>query len=307
MGGSIRFFTGASSSDAPTNGSSRRKKFGLRTRQGLKPTGENNSTSTFSSPSTPPKKTTKSLTPSSVASTVSTGGESSSHLSFDDFSASSLSPSDPPCSCSRCRSADGNDSLSRRLIVQMTEELWTASPRQGEPVALIRFPRERDEIVLLRADGESWGVILPTLAENGGYEYEVYAFEPCARRQDDLTTCPVQISSSPAFLYARIYAKKQLGTGDCPCFDFTCQMSNRRYTADKILWSTFQSRAFCIKEITSTAIQRNRSATLLTASAARITCLSPTSREVLVYPTVDPMLMIAFVAVMEEVVLVSNL
>ena len=42
-------------------------------------------------------------------------------------------------------------------------------------------------------------------------------------------------------------------------------------------------------------------------NAARVTCLTEMDREVLVYPRVDPMLMLGFVAVMEEVVLLSNL
>jgi hypothetical protein len=150
---------------------------------------------------------------------------------------------------------------------------------------------------------QSCGVILPSTSSpcrsttDGCYEYTLYSFEPCSEKQ-----APAAITiagTERLFLYARIRAEQVFGMGDCTCYNFTCHTeTQRQFTADKVLWSTFQSKAFCVKETTMGQDAAN---------AARITCLTETDREVMVYPRVDPMLVLGFVAVMEEVVLLTNL
>lgn len=107
----------------------------------------------------------------------------------------------------------------------------------------------------------------------------------------------------------------------------------RCFVADQIRWSTLQGRAFCIHEerkvephpstpsssvesmmsqstTTTRPSSSSSSSTTITLQrqpAARVTNLHPHERELLVFPAVDPILMMAFLAVMEEVILLSNL
>lgn len=282
MGRSIRFFTAGTGTNSSCVGG--KGMFGRRSSTSAQSDG-----TALRLRSLPLKDGSDSLRIcASSASTASTG-ESSSH-SHGDLSATSP----------LCTTAKENGSLSQRLMVRMNGESWNVSPRRGDLIASLRFPSHRDEMRLYDNSGQSCGVILPSTASptsaDSCFEYTLYSFESSFEKQPP----SIKIEGAPSlFLYARIRAERERGTGDCACYNFTCLTETRRqFTADKVVWSTFRSRAFCVRETMANQDSTN---------AARVTCLTEMDREVLVYPRVDPMLMLGFVAVMEEVVLLSNL
>jgi hypothetical protein len=132
----------------------------------------------------------------------------------------------------------------------------------------------------------------------------------------------------PGTLYATIRAQERrpnttttTASTTTGAFSFSCttHAEGRHFVADHIVWSTLQGRAFCVQEQerddeTNTATQEPTNTALLLVNekpkrrvAARITHLNAHEREILVYPTVDPLLMMSFLAIMEEVMLLSNL
>lgn len=194
-----------------------------------------------------------------------------------------------------CPTAQEHQSLSQRLIVRMDQNAWNVSTRKGEPLASLQSPPHRDEMILHDNNGQECGVIIPTRSSvaRGKFEYNVYTFQPTSPHQTPAMESNV-LGVPSFYLYARFRAEQDAHDS----FRFYCSTQRGKcFQADKIVWSTFQSWAFCIKEImTSTPV-----------TAARVTCLSDSERELLIYSRVDPLLMVAFVAVMEEVVLVSSL
>lgn len=231
-----------------------------------------------------------SLEPFSVTSTAST--EESSAQSLDDIT----------LHAPLCPTVQEHPSLTQRVIVRMDRHLWKVSPRRGDTFASLEFPSYRDEMLLYDREGHECGVIIPTpsSAAKSHCEYTVYTFHPCSADQS-----PAMQSGVPGvpsfYFHARFCAEQGNSNVDgrsLDCFRFHCYTyDGRHFLADKIVWSTFQSWAFCIKQASDSTFR----------TAARVTCLTTSQRELLVYPRVDPILMVAFVAVMEEVVLVCSL
>lgn len=231
----------------------------------------------------------------SSESTVS-AGESSSSQSFDEASVASTKP--------LCATAPESVALSQRLVVHMSHQVWQVRHRRGDPIASLQSPPNRDEMIVHDGNGKECGVIIPTSSSTtrGCHEYTLYSFEPCFENQKPTITGEPESGIPSFYLCARIGAEPDQGPGKgAGCHRFLCRTRDgRHFAADNILWTTFQSRAFCIRETTKV-----KGCTGI--SAARVTCLTEKDRELIVYHRVDPILMLAFVAVMEEVVLVTNL
>lgn len=240
---------------------------------------------------------------SSASASTTSAGESSSCQSFEDVKVTTNSL----CSSATTRE---NGSLSRRLMVQMCGDTWKVSPRRGETIASFQFPPHRDEMLLQDRAGRECGVIIPadSSTTRRSHEYTLYSFKPCFENQEPTIKGDAANDIPSFYLSARICARLDLAVGawkQTSCHSFTCRTQDgRQFTADNILWSSFQSRAFCIKE---TTVDSRDCSTSSVCNAARVTCLSDTNRELLVYRGLDPILMLAFVAVMEEIVLVTNL
>lgn len=230
------------------------------------------------------------LQPPSVTSTASTG-ESSAQTLEDIILKAPL-----------CPTAQEHPSLTQRVNIRMDQHLWKVSPRRGDSFASLEFPPHRDEMLLHDREGRECGVIIPARSSTAQShcEYNVYSFHRCS--EDQTPVMESRVPGVPSFYFhARFCAEQGNNINDdrnLDCFRFHCYtFDGRHFIADKIVWSTFQSWAFCIKQASESTI----------CTAARVTCLTTSQREVLVYPQVDPILMVAFVAVMEEVVLVSSL
>jgi hypothetical protein len=230
------------------------------------------------------------LKPSSATSNASTG--ESSEQTLDDII----------LKAPLCPTAQEHPSLTQRVIVRMDRHLWKMSPRRGDSMASLEFPPHRDEMLLHDSNGHECGVIIPTRSSTAQShcEYNVYSFHRCS--EDQSPAMESRVPGVPSFYFhARFCAEpsnSNVDDSNLDCFRFHCYTyDGRHFIADKILWTTFQSWAFCIKQVVDSTVR----------TAARVTCLTTSQREVLVYPRVDPILMVAFVSVMEEVVLVSSL
>lgn len=165
----------------------------------------------------------------------------------------------------------------------------------------LNFLPYRDEMILQNAEGDMCGVVLQNKAPlgfGGRFQYTLYSLAPLHHSQEE--------PKIPGLYFcARItgyFEEEDQEDGTASHHYFSCQtFTNRTFTVDRARWSTFQKRAFCIKEKTTKAPTG-------VSNVARVTCLPETgTKELMVYPEVDPMIIVAFLAVMEEVLLVNNL
>jgi hypothetical protein len=154
-------------------------------------------------------------------------------------------------------------------------------------------------------------IILPTTTTSA-YEYKIQYRAPCPLDLDlpveaDYATIRAQATTKPSSTTTTTPSSSSSSSSSS--FQFSCTTNTgRHFVADQILWSTLQGRAFCIHEQEQPwDVTTATTSTTLKKRAARITNVTAQEREILVYPTVDPLLMMAFLAVMEEVILISNL
>lgn len=188
---------------------------------------------------------------------------------------------------------------SQRLHVAISDKVWTVTSRRGDSIATLKFPEFQDEMLLYNSEGQVQGIILQTNLTSpslegecdGCFEYNIFALEPCYQNQTP--------TGNPQLGLPSLYFCARIEGNEVGCMhQFSCHTSTgREFVTDKVMWSTLTTRAFCIKEKVQS----------ISRSAARVTCLGENLRELVVYPRVDPTLILGFMAIMEEILLVSNL